>query len=145
MRRACDYIHKIEEMGGSLAALEQGFQQREIAEASYRAQLDVEEQRAKVVGVNVFAAAEDEEEPPTEVLRIDPAAEREQVERLRALRARRDPSRADEAVQQLGAAAREDRNLMPPILDCVRAEVTLGEIADTLRGIWGEYREAGLQ
>ncbi len=145
VRRACDYIHKIEEMGGSLAALEQGFQQREIAEAAYRAQIDVEEQRAQVVGVNVFAADEDEEEPPTEVLRIDPAAEREQVERLRALRARRDPSRADEAVQQLGAAAREDRNLMPPILDCVRAEVTLGEIADTLRGIWGEYREAGLQ
>jgi methylmalonyl-CoA mutase N-terminal domain/subunit len=143
--RARDYIRRIEEMGGSLAALEQGFQQREIAEAAYRYQLDVEEKRATVVGVNVFAA---EDEPATEVLRIDPAAEREQVERVQALRARRNAldggARAGEAVLQLAAAAREDRNLMPPILDCVRAEVTLGEIADTLRGIYGEYREARL-
>jgi methylmalonyl-CoA mutase, N-terminal domain len=140
VRRARGYIQRIEEMGGSLAALEQGFQQREIAEAAYHYQLDVEEKRAQVVGVNVFAA---EGEAETEVLRIDPAAEREQVERVRALRARRDASRAAEAVRGLDTAAREDRNLMPPILDCVRAEVTLGEIADTLREIYGEYREAG--
>jgi methylmalonyl-CoA mutase N-terminal domain/subunit len=141
VQRARDYIRRIEEMGGSLAALEQGFQQREIADAAYRSQLDVEEKRSKVVGVNVFTA---EQEVPTEILRIDPAAEREQAERLRALRARREPVRSAKAVRQLAAAAREDRNLMPPILDCVRAEVTLGEIADTLRGIYGEYREAGL-
>ena len=141
VRRARDYIQRIEVMGGALAALEQGFQQREIADAAYRAQLDIEEKRSRVVGVNVFTA---EQEPPTEILRIDPAAEREQAERLRALRARREPQRAGQAVQQLAEAAREDRNLMPPILDCVRAEVTLGEIADTLRGIYGEYREAGL-
>lgn len=145
VRRAREYIRRIEEMGGARAALEQGFQQREIAEAAYRYQIEVEEKRAKVVGVNVFTA---EQEPPTEILRIDPAAEREQVERVRALRERRNALdggvRAAQAMQQLAAAAREDRNLMPPILDCVRAEVTLGEIADTLRGIYGEYREAGL-
>jgi methylmalonyl-CoA mutase N-terminal domain/subunit len=141
VRRARDYIRQIEEMGGSLAALERGFQQREIADAAYRYQIEVEEQRAKVVGVNVFTT---ETEVETEVLRIDPEAEREQVERLQALRARRDPARAGEAVRQLAAAAGEDRNLMPPILDCVRAEVTLGEISDTLRGVFGEYREAGL-
>ncbi|HKH47736.1 MAG TPA: methylmalonyl-CoA mutase family protein [Thermoanaerobaculia bacterium] len=145
VQRARDYIRRIEEMGGSLAALDQGFQQREIAEAAYRYQLDVEEKRAQVVGVNVFAA---EEEPPTEVLRIDPEGERQQADRVRALRERRNSldggARAGEAVRQLAAAAREDRNLMPPILDCVRAEVTLGEIADTLREIYGEYREAGL-
>lgn len=141
VRRSRDYIRRIDEMGGALKALEQGFQQREIADAAYRYQLDVEEGRAKVVGVNVFAA---ENEMPTEVLRIDPAAERDQAERLRALRERRDASRAAETTRQLAEAAREDRNLMPPILDCVRAEVTLGEIADTLRGIYGEYREAGL-
>jgi methylmalonyl-CoA mutase N-terminal domain/subunit len=139
--KARDYIRRIEEMGGSLAALEQGFQQREIADAAYRYQLEVEENRAKVVGVNLFTAGQ---ETPTEVLRIDPAAEREQTDRLQALRARREPARAAEAVRQLAAAAGEDRNLMPPILDCVRAEVTLGEIADTLRGIYGEFREAGL-
>ena len=141
VQRARAYIRRIEEMGGALAALEQGFQQREIADAAYRYQLEVEEKTAKVVGVNVFTA---DEEPPTEVLRIDPSAEREQAGRVRALRERRAPNRADGAVRQLAAAAREDRNLMPPILDCVRAEVTLGEIADTLRGIYGEYREAGL-
>ncbi len=141
VQRARDYIRRIEEMGGARAALEQGFQQHEIAEAAYRYQMEIEEKRAEVVGVNVFTA---EEELPTEVLRIDPAAEREQAERVRALRERRDPGRAQEAVRQLAAAAGEDHNLMPPILDCVRAEVTLGEIADTLRGIYGEYREAGL-
>ncbi|HWM91015.1 MAG TPA: methylmalonyl-CoA mutase family protein [Thermoanaerobaculia bacterium] len=139
VQRARDYIRRIEEMGGALAALEQGFQQREIADAAYHHQLAVEEGRQKVVGVNAFAA---EEGLPTEVLRIDPAAEREQVERLRALRDRRDATRAETALEALTAAAGEDRNLMPPILDCVRAQVTLGEIADALRQVYGEYREA---
>ncbi len=138
VRRARDYIGRIEEMGGGLAAIEQGFQQREIAEAAYRAQLAIEEGRAKVVGVNAFAA---EEEVPTEPLRIDPAAEQEQVERVQALRTRRDQARAEAALRDLTAAAQDDRNLMPPILDCVRAEVTLGEISDTLRGVWGEYSD----
>jgi methylmalonyl-CoA mutase N-terminal domain/subunit len=140
--RARDYIRRIDETGGALKALEQGFQQREIAEAAYRFQVAVEEGKEKVVGVNVFTG---EEELPTEVLAIDPAGERAQVERLQALRARRDAARAKAAVQALAAAAREDRNLMPPILDCVRAEVTLGEVSDALREVYGEYREAGLE
>ncbi|HVS00112.1 MAG TPA: methylmalonyl-CoA mutase family protein [Thermoanaerobaculia bacterium] len=139
--RARDYIRRIDEMGGALRAIEQGFQQREIADAAYRYQIAVEEKREKVVGVNVFAA---EEELPTEVLRIDPEAEREQAARLQALRARRDAARAETAVQALAAAAREDRNLMPAILDCVRAEITLGEVSDTLRSVYGEHREATL-
>jgi methylmalonyl-CoA mutase, N-terminal domain len=139
VRHSRDYIRRIEEMGGSLVALENGFQQKEIADAAYRDQLAVEEGRSKVVGVNTFQA---DGEAPTEVLRIDPAAERDQVERLQALRARRDGARADAAMRALGEAAREDRNLMPPILDCVRAEATLGEISDALRGVYGEYREA---
>jgi methylmalonyl-CoA mutase N-terminal domain/subunit len=142
VQRARDYIRRIDEMGGALAGLERGFQQREIADAAYQYQMAVEEKREVVVGVNAFAA---DEEPPTEVLRIDPAAEREQVERLRALRERRDPQRAATTVQALTTAAQEDRNLMPAILDCVRAEVTLGEISDALRGVYGEYREAGLE
>ncbi len=137
--KARDYIRRVEEMGGALAALERGFQQREIAEAAYHYQLAVEEGRQKVVGVNAYAR---EEEPATELLRIDPAAEREQVARLQALRARRDADRAKATLQSLEAAAGEDRNLMPTILDCVRAEVTLGEIADTLRRVYGEFQEA---
>ncbi|MFL6200755.1 MAG: methylmalonyl-CoA mutase [Thermoanaerobaculia bacterium] len=144
VQRARDYIHRMEEMGGALAALEQGFQQREIADAAYRYQLAIEEGRQKVVGVNTFAASAADKEVDTELLRIDPAVERDQVERLRALRDRRDAARAGAALQELTAAAGEDRNLMPPILDCVRAEVTLGEIADALRQVYGEYREASL-
>jgi len=140
--RARDYIRRIDEMGGALAALERGFQQREIAEAAYRHQMGVEEGREKVVGVNVFQAAPGE---PTAVLTIDPAAEREQVARLRALRERRDAPRAAATLAELTRAAGEERNLMPPILDCVRAEVTLGEISDALRGVYGEYEEAGLE
>jgi methylmalonyl-CoA mutase N-terminal domain/subunit len=139
VQRARDYIRRIEEMGGALAALENGFQQREIADASYRCALAIEEGRQKVVGVNAFTM---EQELPTDILKIDPEAERAQVERLRALRARRDAGRAEAALRELEAAAGEDRNLMPPFLDCVRAEVTLGEIADALRKIYGEYREA---
>jgi methylmalonyl-CoA mutase N-terminal domain/subunit len=130
VRRARDYIRRMEEMGGALAALERGFQQREIADAAYQYQLAVEEGRQKVVGMNAFAATDAETEAATEVLRIDPAMERDQVERLRALRDRRDAARAGSALQELTAAAGEDRNLMPAILDCVRASVTLGEIAD---------------
>jgi len=139
VQRSRDYIRKIEEMGGALAALENGFQQKEIADAAYRCQLAIEEKRATVVGVNAFQA---DGEAPTEVLRIDPAAERAQVERLQALRARRDAARTTAALEALITAAREDRNLMPSILDCVRAEATLGEVSDALREVYGEYREA---
>jgi methylmalonyl-CoA mutase N-terminal domain/subunit len=142
VQRSRDYIRRIDEMGGALAGLERGFQQKEIADAAYIYQMAVEEKREIVVGVNAYAA---DDALPTEVLRIDPQAEREQVERLRAVRERRDPERAAAAVRALTAAAREDRNLMPVILDSVRAEVTLGEISDALREVYGEYREAGLE
>jgi methylmalonyl-CoA mutase N-terminal domain/subunit len=141
VRRARDYIRRIDEMGGALAALEAGFQQREIADAAYRYQIAVEEGREKVVGVNVFAAAGGEAEAPTTVLAIDPAAEREQVERLHAWRERRDAARAAAALATLAAAAAEERNVMPPILDAVRAGCTLGEVADALRAVFGEYRD----
>ena len=142
VQRAREYVRRIDEMGGALAALERGFQQREIAEAAYRFQMAVEDQRELVVGVNVFQSVQ---EAPREILRIDPAAEREQVARLRALRERRNAERVAATLAALAAAAREDRNLMPSILDCVRAEVTLGEISDALRQVYGEYRETDLE
>jgi methylmalonyl-CoA mutase N-terminal domain/subunit len=142
VQRARGYIARIDEMGGAMAALERGFQQREIAEAAYRFQMAVEAGRELVVGVNTLQS---EIEVPREVLRIDPAAERDQVERLRALRERRDGEKAAATLAALTVAAQEDRNLMPSILDCVRAEVTLGEISDGLRAIYGEYREADLE
>jgi methylmalonyl-CoA mutase N-terminal domain/subunit len=139
VQRSRDYIRRIEEMGGALAALENGFQQREIADAAYRYQIAIEEKRSVVVGVNAYQAPE---EQATEPLHLDPAMERDQVERLQALRARRDAGKAAATLAALTAAAGEDRNLMPPILDCVRAEVTLGEISDALRAVYGEYHEA---
>ena len=137
--QARELVRRIDGMGGALAAVEQGFVQREIAEAAYRAQMAVEEGSEQVVGVNVFAAEDGE---PAAVLAIDPAAEREQSERVRAWRSRRDAGQADSALAALTLAARDDRNLMPEIVGCVRAGVTLGEIANALRQVYGEYREA---
>jgi methylmalonyl-CoA mutase, N-terminal domain len=147
--RARDYIRRIDAMGGALAALEAGFQQREIADAAYRYQIAVEEGREKVVGVNVFTTGGDPAvnavaEAPTPVLTIDPEAERAQVERLRALRERRDAPRATAALAALAAAAAEEKNVMPAILEAVRAECTLGEIADALRQVYGEYRDTSV-
>jgi methylmalonyl-CoA mutase N-terminal domain/subunit len=138
--RARAYIARIDEMGGALPAIEQGFQQNEIADAAYAFQRGVEAKTETVVGVNRFRVSD---EPPVDLLRIDESAEARQVERLRAFREQRDPARFERASQALETAAREDRNLMPSILDCVRSEVTLGEIADTLRGVYGEYEESG--
>jgi methylmalonyl-CoA mutase, N-terminal domain len=142
VHRSRDYIRRIDGMGGALRALEAGFQQREIADAAYRHQLAVEEGEKKVVGVNAHAG---EAEAPTEVLAIDPAAERDQIERLRAWRGQRDAARAAAAGAALAAAAAEGRNVMPAILDAVRVGCTLGEIADTLRGVYGEHRDTTLE
>lgn len=139
--RARGYIERIEEMGGALAAIEAGFQQDEIAEAAYRAQLAIEDGEQKVVGVNLHRSTEP---PPTDVLAIDQQAETRQVERLQSLRHNRDSARVAAARDRLAAAAGEERNLLPPILDCVRARVTLGEISDTLRAVYGEHREADI-
>ncbi len=133
---ALDYIERIDEMGGALRAVERDFQQQEIGEAAYRHQRAVEDGGTLVVGVNLQRA---EEEPPTKVLEIDPAAERRQVERLAEMRRRRDAGRLTAALAAVEQAAGGDDNLMPPILDAVRAEATVGEIADALRQVFGEH------
>jgi len=112
--------------------------QREIQEAAYRYQKAVEAQEQVVVGVNRFQI---EEEPPVNVLRIDPALEQAQIERVRALRERRDTQAATAAIAKLEHAATTDENLLPRILECVEAYATVGEISNTLRRVWGEYRE----
>jgi methylmalonyl-CoA mutase N-terminal domain/subunit len=139
--RAREYIERLDGMGGALAGIEHGFQQNEIADAAYRYQRAVESGEEVVVGVNRYRT---ENEMPQEVLAIDPDSEARQVERLRAYRERRDGERAEASLRALTVAAGEDRNLMPPILDCVRADATLGEIADRLRSVYGEHREGGL-
>ncbi|RME89497.1 MAG: methylmalonyl-CoA mutase, partial [Anaerolineae bacterium] len=135
-RRAEEYIRKIDEMGGALKAIEQGYIQREIQDAAYATQQAIERGEQIVVGVNRFQI---EERIELEPLRVDPAIEQSQRRRLAALRARRDAGRVAELRTRLERAARSDENLMPLFIECVENDLTLGEICGTLRGVWGEY------
>jgi methylmalonyl-CoA mutase, N-terminal domain len=138
-RQAYDYFEQIDELGGVIPAIEQNFQQREIAEASFRYQAEVERGERVVVGVNRY---ELEEEQQIELLRIDPALETKQVERVQAVRAARDSAAVEAALTRLKEdAAVEGRNLMEPIMDASRAYVTMGEMCDALREVWGTWRE----
>jgi methylmalonyl-CoA mutase N-terminal domain/subunit len=137
-RQAYDYFERIEALGGVLAGIEQNFFQREIADAAFRYQQEVESGRRVVVGVNRYAADE-ETEPP--LLRIDPALERAQADRVIALRARRDSAAAESALARLRTEAAGETNVMPALVDAARAYVTLGEMCDALREVWGTWRE----
>ena len=125
-------------MGGMLRAIETGYVQREIQESAYSYQRAIESEDEIVVGVNRFQL---EDEPAVPLLRIDPALEQAQVERVRALRERRDAPSVTTALAELERAATSTENLMPRILTCVESYATVGEISNTLRRVWGEYRE----
>jgi methylmalonyl-CoA mutase N-terminal domain/subunit len=136
---AQEYFERIRELGGVVEAIKENFFQREIADASFRYQHEVEQRRRIVVGVNRY---EVEDERELEILKIDPALEAKQIERVQALRARRDSGAVETRLTALKeAAAREDVNLMPAILDAARDYVTMGEMCDALRGVWGVWRE----
>jgi methylmalonyl-CoA mutase N-terminal domain/subunit len=137
-RQAYDYFDRIDKLGGVVAAIEQNFQQREIAEASFRYQSEVERGERVIVGVNRY---EVEEETPVDILRIDPAFERKQIERVRGVRGRRDGAAVERALARLRGEAQGDANLMPTIMDCARAYATLGEMCEALREVWGTWRE----
>jgi methylmalonyl-CoA mutase N-terminal domain/subunit len=131
------YLERIEAMGGAIAALTQGYQQREIHEAAYRFQKAVEEGRAVIVGVNRFTV---EEPPLKDILRISPEAVRRQIERLQEVRRRRDSARVQRLLARLEEVARSEENTMPVILECVEAYCTIGEICDVFRKVFGEYK-----
>ena len=136
---AYDYFRQIDELGGMVAAIEANMPQREIAEAAYRYQQEVEAEERIVVGVNRYQTSLDED---VHILRIDPAVEPRQIDRLRAFKARRDSAAVERRLAELSsAAAVDDRNLMPVIVDAVRDGVTLGEICDAWRRVWGTWRE----
>ncbi len=136
-QEARKYIDRIDDLGGSVSAIEQGYIQREIQNSAYQYQLDIEQKRRVIVGQNEFLS--DTEAVP--VLKVDPKEERAQVERLRAFRASRDASVWASTLRQVEAAARGNDNLVPLILDAVKAGATVGEVSDTLRSVWGEYTE----
>jgi methylmalonyl-CoA mutase, N-terminal domain len=136
---AYDYFDRIEKLGGVIPAIKENFFQREIADASFRYQHEVEQKQRIIVGVNRY---ELEDEPEVEILRIDPTLEGKQIERVRALRGRRDSAAVEAALARLKQAAARDRdNLMPPLVEAARAYVTLGEMCDALRETWGTWTE----
>ena len=134
------FIAEIDSRGGALAAIESGHQQRLIQDSAFRMQREVEDRRRITVGVNAYVRDEDLAQP-MEILRVDPAVEARQVERVRALRQSRDPVRHVDCLARIEAAARGSDNLMPLIVDAVEACATVGEICDVLRGVWGEQPE----
>jgi methylmalonyl-CoA mutase N-terminal domain/subunit len=139
-RRALEHIRRIDEMGGMTRAVEEGYPQRQIAESAWRFQREIEQRERIVVGVNAYSTQEEE---PIPILKIDEAVARAQVERLRAVKAERSAPRAAEALAAVERACRDGSNVVPPVLEAVKAYATLGEISDVFRKVWGAYREDG--
>jgi methylmalonyl-CoA mutase N-terminal domain/subunit len=138
---ANDYIRQIDAMGGMIPAIERGFPQSEIAQASYEYQREIERGEQVIVGVNKFT---EEAEPPIDVLQIDETAEQKQIERIREVRRRRNESAVAKTLSDLRRAAEGSENTMPFILDAVRAYATVGEICGALKEVFGSYTETNV-
>jgi methylmalonyl-CoA mutase N-terminal domain/subunit len=136
-QRVYEYFRKLDELGGMVRAIELGFPQREISEAAYHAQQRLEKKEDIIVGVNDFVAVE----MPLDILQIEPRVEQEQIARVQHLRQTRDNALLRQRLAVLESVAKSDENIMPAIVDAVRAYGTIGEIADVLRGVWGTYEE----
>ena len=137
-RRSKEYIEKIEAMGGAVKAIESGYVQGEIGESAYQYQKEIAAKKRIIVGLNQFQI---EEEPLRDILRIKPEVERYQKEKLARVKKERSDARLKETLVNLKRTAQGTGNLIPPILEAVKAYATLGEISDTLREVFGEYRE----
>jgi methylmalonyl-CoA mutase, N-terminal domain len=138
-QRAYDYFHKIDELGGMVEAVKRSYPQREIADASFHLQCEIDAGRRIVVGVNSFTDGDDDQTP---LLRIDPSLERRQINRVQGVRARRDAAVVEASLAALKQAAASERvNLMPLLLSCARASASEGEIVQALQSVWGDYRD----
>jgi methylmalonyl-CoA mutase N-terminal domain/subunit len=135
-KRTLEYLSRIDDLGGAVAAIERGYPQREIQNAAFIYQRQIEQKQRIIVGVNEFKT---DNEPPTDILKVNPAIEEKQRARLARIRAERDQTAATNALKQVEATARDGGNLMPPIIDAVRKWATLGEIADSMRAVFGEH------
>lgn len=138
---AQDYLRRIDQLGGMLAAIEAGFVQKEIQESAYQYARALEDKSEVVVGVNAFRA---KEEPITEILQIDPRIESEQIQRVKALRAKRNQREVEAALQKVDRAVAAGSNIMPSLIDSLMVYATLGEISDLLRKHFGEYKETAV-
>ena len=137
-QRAYQYFAKIDELGGMVQAVKDAYPQREIADAAFELQREIDSGRRLIVGVNAFTEGDDAQTP---ILHIDPALERKQVERLRAVKAARDAAAVEAALAEVKAGAERGRNLMPSLIDAARASCSEGEIVQALQQVWGDYRE----
>jgi methylmalonyl-CoA mutase N-terminal domain/subunit len=137
--KAMDYIQKVDDMGGAIIAIEKGFFQKEIADSSYRYQKEVDEEERTIVGVNDYQIKK--EEYPMELLRVEPKVEKEQVANLQKMKETRNSRKVEETLAKLESSAEKDENLMPTIIEAVKAYATLGEICSVLRKVYGEYKE----
>ncbi|MGH8335581.1 MAG: methylmalonyl-CoA mutase family protein, partial [Gammaproteobacteria bacterium] len=136
-KKALEYLAKIDDMGGAVAAIERSYMQREINNAAFSYQREIESKDRIIVGVNDFTSGD---EPPGDILKVNPAIEEKQRQRVARIRAERNQEAAQKALANVEETARGDGNLMPAIVDAVRAYGTLGEIADAMRRVFGEYR-----
>ena len=136
-RGAYDYFRRVDDIGGVIPALETGFLQREIADAAYTYQMEEDRRERVTVGVNEYVTSETLEMP---LLRVDREGERRQVQKLQGLRRQRDNREVAEKLRSLEQAARGSDNLMPPLLEAVKAYATLGEMMDVFREVFGEYK-----
>jgi methylmalonyl-CoA mutase N-terminal domain/subunit len=137
--KAMEYIRKIDDMGGAIPAIEKGFFQKEIADSAYKYQRETDEKKRTIVGVNDYKI--EETECPIELLRVDPKVEQEQLANLQRLKRQRDNKKAREALDKLHYSAEKEQNLMPVMIDAVKAYATLGEITEVLKQVYGEYKE----
>ena len=135
--KAMEYIHKIDEMGGAPAAIEKGFYQKEIADAAYKYQKDVESKKEIIIGVNEFVT---EEEMPITTLKVDPEVRKRQIERLNKVRKERDNKKVEEALNKLRKAAEKGENIMPATFEAIKNYATIGETSNVLREVFGEYK-----
>jgi methylmalonyl-CoA mutase N-terminal domain/subunit len=135
---ALEYFDRIDQMGGMVGAIERGFPQKEIAESAYRFQQAIDRRDKVIVGVNAFVT---EQDSPVDLLYIDESAARTQLEALERVKLSRDEDQRQRALDRLRSAARSTENVMPALLDSVRAYATIGEMCDVLREVWGEYEE----
>jgi methylmalonyl-CoA mutase, N-terminal domain len=136
-KKTLEYLGKIDDLGGAVSAIERGYMQREIQSAAYLYQREIEAKQRIIVGLNQFTTGE---QPPIDLLRVNPEIEQKQCERLARLRAERNAAAAGTALDRVEAAARDGGNLMPAIIDAVRNWATLGEISDAMRRVFGEYQ-----
>jgi len=140
-KRCLEYLRRIDDMGGIIRAVEEGYPQKEIGESAYRYQREVEEGERLIVGVNAFQSDTD---GPIQILKIEERVAEEQVARIEKVKAERNAAEVSAALARVEAACRGTENLMPPVLEAVKSYATLGEISDVFRKVWGQYREGGI-